>query len=151
MICVVQRVLEASVEVDLRTVGAIGAGLLVLASIERDDTAAELEWTVNKLITLRIFRCCEKHFHIDVQQAGGSLLLVSNFTVAAATRAGRRPSFDPAMPPAQAEPMFERFLQIARATGVPVQTGKFGADMKIRSINDGPTTFLVRSDPKTTA
>ncbi|HZN68966.1 MAG TPA: D-aminoacyl-tRNA deacylase, partial [Tepidisphaeraceae bacterium] len=94
MIAVVQRVMEASVVVAGETVGRIGNGLLVLAAVHETDTPSDVQWTAAKLASLRIFRNGDKHFDLDVRQAQGSILLVSNFTVAAATRQGRRPSFD---------------------------------------------------------
>src|SRR6478672_8016819 len=148
MIAVVQRVSEAAVRVDGEAVGQIGPGLLVLASVHRDDTDADLDWMANKLVTMRIFRNpqdAEKYFDIDVKQAGGSVLLVSNFTVAAETRRGRRPSFDAAAPPEEGRPLFDRLIEAIRATGVPVQTGRFGAEMKVSLVNDGPVTLLVDS------
>lgn len=146
MICVIQRVTEASVTVDNQVVGKIGQGLLVLAAVERGDTAAEAEWTAAKIVSLRIFRCCEKHFDVDVKQVGGSILLISNFTVAAATRKGRRPSFDPAADPADAEPIFNELVRATKALGIPVETGRFGASMQVSLVNDGPSTFLVQTD-----
>ena len=146
MICIVQRVNEAKVTVDDQIVGQIGQGLLVLAAIERGDTSAEAEWTAAKLVSMRIFRCCEKHFDVDVKVMNGSILLVSNFTVAAATRKGRRPSFDPAADPADAERIFDDLVRAVKAQGVPVQTGRFGASMLVSSVNDGPATFIVRTD-----
>ncbi|WP_428939185.1 D-aminoacyl-tRNA deacylase [Fontivita pretiosa] len=146
MICIVQRVTEAKVTVDHEIVGQIGPGLLVLAAVERDDTLADAQWTADKLVCLRIFRCCEKHFDVDVKQIGGSVLLVSNFTVAADTRRGRRPSFDGAMDPKLAEPIFEKLVEAVRQHGIPVQTGRFGASMLVSCTNDGPATFIVRTD-----
>src|SRR4051812_29391468 len=146
MICVVQRVTNASVVVESETVGAIGPGILVLAAVERGDTPADAEWTAGKLVGLRIFRCCEKHFDVDVKTIGGSILLVSNFTVAAATRKGRRPSFDPAAEPEAGERIFDDLVRAVKALGVPVQTGRFGADMRVSLVNDGPATFIVQTD-----
>lgn len=145
MICVVQRVTEAKVEVDGQTVGRIGPGMLVLAAVEREDSAEDVQWTANKLVGLRIFRSGDKHFDVDVKQAGGSVLLVSNFTVAGATRKGRRPSFDAAAGPEAGRKLFDDLVAAVRALGVEVQTGVFGADMKVSLTNDGPATFLVRS------
>ena len=148
MICVVQRVCEAKVDVDGQTVGRIGPGMLVLAAVQREDTAEDVQWTANKLIGLRIFRSGDKHFDIDVKQAGGSVLLVSNFTVAGATRKGRRPSFDGAAPPDMGRKLFDDLVAAVRALGVEVQTGQFGADMKVSLTNDGPATFIVSSGVK---
>ncbi|MBC7783770.1 MAG: D-tyrosyl-tRNA(Tyr) deacylase [Burkholderiales bacterium] len=146
MIAVVQRVRSASVTVDAQIVGRIDLGLCVLASIVRDDSESDLIWMAEKLTTLRIFPSgADKAFDLDVRQIGGAMLLISNFTVAAATRRGRRPSFDSAMPPAQALEMFDRFVAIARATGIPTGTGRFGADMIVNIENDGPATFVVDS------
>jgi D-tyrosyl-tRNA(Tyr) deacylase len=147
MITIVQRVLEAKVVVDGQTVGAIGPGLLALAAVVKGDTDQEIEWTAQKLAGLRIFRneTGEKHFDRDVRDVGGAILLVSNFTVSAATRQGRRPSLDRAAEPALAEAMFARFVDAVRATGVPVQTGRFAAHMKVSLTNDGPATFILDS------
>ena len=148
MIAIVQRVLEARVDVASETVGAISHGLLVLASVVNDDTPADAEWLAQKLVTLRIFRNEDKHFDLDVAQVGGSILLVSNFTVAAETRKGRRPSLIAAAGPEQGERLFNHLVECVRALGVPVATGKFGADMQVHLINDGPATFIVQTDPK---
>lgn len=145
MITVVQRVLSASVTLSGEIVGQIGPGLLALAAVHRDDTEADLIWTANKLVGLRIFRNGEKHFDRDVRETGGAVLLVSNFTVAGATRHGRRPSLDAAASPDQGRILFEKFVQIVCSTGVPVQTGQFGADMLVKLENDGPVTFLIDS------
>ena len=145
MIAVVQRVLEASVTVAGRVVGRIGAGMVVLGAVEAGDTEADLEWVAGKLVGLRIFRNGDKHFDRDVQQIGGSVLLVSNFTVAAETAKGRRPSLSKAAPPEEARVMFEKFVAAARRLGVPVETWEFGADMQVALVNDGPVTVLVES------
>jgi D-tyrosyl-tRNA(Tyr) deacylase len=146
MITVVTRVLEARVRVEGQVVGEIGRGLLALAAVCRGDGEKDLAWTAGKLVQLRVFPDdADKAFDRDVLQVGGSILLVSNFTVAAETKRGRRPSFDPAMPPAEAEPVFARFVELVGATGVPVATGRFGANMQVASVNDGPVTFLLDS------
>ena len=147
MIVIVQRVLEAKVEVEGKTVGAIGPGLLALAAVVKGDTDRDLDWTAAKIAGLRIFRDAggEKHFDRDVREVGGSILLVSNFTVSAATRHGRRPSLDRAAEPAVAQAMFEKFVEAVRRQGVNVHTGRFAADMKISLVNDGPATFIVDS------
>jgi D-tyrosyl-tRNA(Tyr) deacylase len=149
MISIVQRVSQASVTVENETVGQIGPGLLVLAAVEQGDTPADAEWLAAKIVGLRIFRCCEKHFDVDVKTIGGSVLLVSNFTVAAATRKGRRPSFDPAAEPEVAERIFDDLVQAVKAQGVPVQTGRFRTAMMVSLVNDGPATFIVQTDRKT--
>jgi D-tyrosyl-tRNA(Tyr) deacylase len=149
MICVVQRVTEARVVVAGEIVGQIDHGLAVLASIERNDTTEKLKWTAAKLAGLRIFRSADgaKHFDQDVTQVGGAMLLISNFTVAADTRKGRRPSLDSAADPATGEKLFAAFVEEVKALGVRVSTGRFGADMKVHLVNDGPATFIVRTDP----
>jgi D-aminoacyl-tRNA deacylase len=146
MICIVQRVTEAQVSISGQVFGRIGPGMLVLAAVERGDTPADAQWVASKLVGLRIFRAGDKHFDIDVKQSGGSGLLVSNFPVAAATRKGRRPSFDPAADPADAERIFDDLVRAVQALGVQVETGQFGADMQVTSTNDGPATFVVQSD-----
>jgi D-tyrosyl-tRNA(Tyr) deacylase len=145
MICVVQRVSQASVTVEGNIVGQIGPGMLVLAAVQREDTSADIAWTAAKLAGLRIFRSGEKHFDLDVKQSGGSVLLVSNFTVAANTRYGRRPSLDGAASPEMGQKLFDELVKAVAASGVGVATGQFGADMKVELVNDGPTTFLVNS------
>lgn len=145
MIAVVQRVSEAVVRVGEETVGQIGPGLLVFAAVHRIDTDADVAWMGNKLAFLRLFRNGDKAFDHDVRQAGGAVLLVSNFTVAAATRQGRRPSFDAAADPARGRELFDQLIAVVRALGVPVETGRFGADMAVSLVNDGPVTVIVDS------
>jgi D-aminoacyl-tRNA deacylase len=144
--CIVQRVTEAHVSVDGQVVGRIGPGMLVLAAVERGDTMSQVEWTAGKLVAMRIFRSGEEHFEADIKQIGGSILLISNFTVAAATRKGRRPSFDAAMDPKDAQAVFDQLVGAVRAFGVPVETGQFGAMMLVSSTNDGPATFVVETE-----
>lgn len=148
MIAVVQRVTSARVDVDGQTVGAIDHGLLVLASVVHDDTEADAEWLAQKLVTLRIFRNGDKHFDLDVTQVNGSILMVSNFTVAAETRKGRRPSLDAAARPERGQVLFDHLVQCVQSLGVNVATGRFGANMQVHLVNDGPATFVVQTDPK---
>jgi len=145
MIAVVQRVTEASVVVAGETVGRIGAGLLVLAAVHRTDTQSDIAWTANKLVGLRIFRSGEKYFDADVKQVGGSILLVSNFTVAANTREGRRPSFIAAAETETGRARFDQLVGAVRALGVTVETGRFGAEMLVSLVNDGPVTVIIDS------
>ena len=145
MITIVQRVSEARVTVAGEVVGQIGPGLLALAAVVRGDTEKDLEWTAAKLAVLRIFRSDGKHFDKDARETGGSILLVSNFTVAASCRQGRRPSLDRAAEPAVAEALFAKLVEATRGQGVPVETGRFAADMKVSLINDGPATFILDS------
>jgi D-aminoacyl-tRNA deacylase len=149
MIAVVQRVLNARVDVAGETVGAIPHGLLVLVSVVHDDTESDAEWFAQKLIGLRIFRNGDKHFDQDIMQVGGSMLLCSNFTVAAETRRGRRPSLDGAARPEQGEKLFTHLVECVQRLGVTVATGKFGANMQVHLVNDGPSTFIVQTDRKT--
>jgi D-tyrosyl-tRNA(Tyr) deacylase len=145
VIAVLQRVTDAQVVVEGRVVGRIGAGLAALVAVHATDTDADVQWTAAKLVSLRIFRNGDKHFDVDVRQAGGSVLLVSNFTVAAATRHGRRPSFDAAAPPDKGRQLFDALTAAVRAQGVTVQTGEFGADMAVSLVNDGPVTVIIDS------
>ena len=146
MISVLQRVREARVDVDGQTVGAIGAGLLVLVCAERGDTEAEADRLLAKILKLRIFSDAAGKMNQSVQDIGGGLLLVSQFTLAADTRSGMRPSFTTAAPPADAERGFNRLVEICRQSHPPgVETGRFGAHMVISLVNDGPVTFLLRA------
>jgi D-tyrosyl-tRNA(Tyr) deacylase len=145
MIAVIQRVSEALVLVGSHTVGSIGPGLLALVAVHGTDTPADVAWTANKLVGLRVFDRGGKGFDLDVRQVGGQVLLVSNFTVAAATRSGRRPSFDPASDPARGLELFDALVEAVRATGVPVRTGQFGADMRVILTNEGPVTLILDS------
>ncbi len=150
MIAVVQRVTEARVTVGETIVGEIGIGLLAFVSIVREDDAKDVAWMTAKLTSLRIFRDEtgigeRRHFDKSVFDVGGSILLVSNFTVAADTKKGRRPSFDAAAVPVVGRATFDRLIDAARATGAPVATGEFGGDMRVSLVNDGPATFIVNS------
>jgi D-aminoacyl-tRNA deacylase len=145
MIAIIQRVTAAAVRVDGQVVGQIDSGLLALVSVTKADGDEDAAWMARKLTGLRIFRNADKHFDLDVTQAGGKVLLVSNFTVSAATRQGRRPSFDAAADPANGRKWFDALVEAVRTTGVEVETGQFGADMQVELINDGPATFILDS------
>jgi D-tyrosyl-tRNA(Tyr) deacylase len=147
MICVVQRVLQGKVTVAGETVAEIGPGLLILAAVEVGDGDTEVVWTAAKIAGLRIFPSADgsKYFDRDVRQAGGSVLLVSNFTVAAETASGRRPSLSNAAAPEVGRVYFEKLVEAVGAQGVPVQTGRFGAEMEVSLVNDGPVTFIVET------
>lgn len=145
MIAVVQRVLSARVTVEGAVVGEIGAGLCVLVAVERDDTDQDVAWMASKLATLRVFRNGDKYFDLDVKQIGGGILLVSNFTVAADTSSGRRPGLSPAAAPDVGRVDFDKLVAAVRGLDVPVQTGQFGAEMKVDIANDGPVTLVVSS------
>lgn len=153
MKCVVQRVARASVEVQGRTVGSIGRGLVVLAGMERGDMPADRAWTAAKLPDLRIFEDADGKMNLSVRDlaaAGGEagILLVSNFTLAGDARKGRRPSFDGAMPAEEAREEFARFVEDVRAAAgerVRVETGEFRAMMRVSLVNDGPVTLILHS------
>lgn len=146
MIAVAQRVTEARVTVAGRVVGEIETGLLALVAVAREDTPADAEWMAQKLTTLRIFPKGDKHFDLSVTDVPGTgILLVSNFTVSADTRQGRRPSLSAAASPDVAVERFEALVAAVRATGARVATGEFGGDMRVALTNDGPATFIVNS------
>lgn len=141
MKALLQRVRQAHVEVDGETVGAIGPGLLVLLCAEPDDTPAVAERLLAKILKLRIFADAAGKMNHSLQDVGGGLLVVSQFTLAADTRGGNRPSFGGAAPPAEGERLYEHFVAAARACHPQVATGRFGADMQVHLINDGPVTI----------
>ena len=141
MIALVQRVRQARVEVDAAVVGAIGTGLLVLVCAEPTDTAVQAARLVDKLLRLRIFSDEDGKMNRSLQDVGGGLLLVSQFTLAADTSAGNRPSFTGAAPAAQGRALYEETLRLARARHALVQAGVFGADMQVHLVNDGPVTI----------
>jgi D-tyrosyl-tRNA(Tyr) deacylase len=145
MKAVLQRVSEASVEIEGRVIGAIGRGLLVLLGIEAEDRPATGDLLARKSAALRIFEDDAGKMNRSVLEVGGSLLVVSQFTLLADLRKGNRPSFIAAAPPEQAEPLYERFCASLRAQGVPVATGRFGARMAVRLVNDGPVTIWLDS------
>jgi D-tyrosyl-tRNA(Tyr) deacylase len=145
MICVIQRVSEASVAVGGQVISHIGPGLLVLSAVHATDQDDDIDWTARKLASLRIFAKDERNFDLDVKEIGGSILLVSNFTVAADVRKGRRPSLDAAASPQVGREKFDRFVTAVRALGVRTETGEFGADMKVSLANEGPVTFILNS------
>src|SRR5262245_7225637 len=139
---VLQRVSEAKVTVEGRIVGQIGPGILVLFGVEKGDDDAKLDYHVGKLLKLRIFADEAGKMNRSVQDINGSLLIVSQFTLAGDCRKGNRPGFDNAMPPAEAERMYELFVRKLRNTStLDVQTGSFGAMMQVSLVNDGPVTF----------
>ncbi len=143
---VVQRVNEASVAVDGRTVGRIGAGLLVLAGFEAADGEADLAWMAGKIVRMRIFADADGVMNRSVQEAGGEILAVSQFTLFASVKKGNRPSWSRAAPGEVSQPLFERFVEkLSGELGKPVPTGVFGADMQVSLINDGPVTISLDS------
>ena len=147
MIALLQRVAEASVRVDGEIVGQIGQGLLVLLCAERGDTKKEADTLLTKLLAYRVFYDADGKMNLNVGQVGGGVLLVPQFTLAADTRSGTRPSFTPAAPPDEARRLFDYAVGKAQAVHPAVQTGRFGADMKVALINDGPVTFWLQVPP----
>jgi D-tyrosyl-tRNA(Tyr) deacylase len=138
-----QRVSRAAVRVDGQTVGSIDKGLLVLLGVEQDDGERELEYFADKTAELRIFPDDEGRMNRSVEEVGGGVLVVSQFTLAAATRKGRRPSYSKAADPDRAEAIYERFMTRLRERGLPVAAGVFQAMMEVELVNDGPVTILL--------
>lgn len=146
---VIQRVLEASVMVDEKVVGAIGSGLLVLLGIEDADTKDDVEWLSNKITGLRLFDDADGVMNLSVKDIGGDILIISQFTLLASTKKGNRPSYIKASKPPIAVPLYEQMIDTLRNDlGKPVQTGIFGADMKVSLINNGPVTITIDSKNK---
>jgi D-tyrosyl-tRNA(Tyr) deacylase len=139
----IQRVREARVEVDGACVGEIGQGLLALVGVQPADDAASVQRLLQRLLNYRVFSDADGKMNLSLRDVQGGLLLVSQFTLAADTRSGLRPSFSTAAPPAQGRELFELLLSEARAQHAPVASGRFGADMQVQLINDGPVTFLL--------
>ena len=143
---VIQRVKEASVAVDREICGKIGAGLLVLAGFEADDSAADLEWMAGKIVRLRLFADENGVMNRSVVEAGGEILAVSQFTLYASVKKGNRPSWSRAARGDVSQPLFDRFVaSLSAELGKPVPTGIFGADMAVSLINDGPVTLSIDS------
>jgi D-tyrosyl-tRNA(Tyr) deacylase len=146
---VIQRVLEASVVVDEKVVGSIQNGLLVLLGIEDADTEEDIHWLSNKIVGLRLFDDAEGVMNVSVKDIGGDILLISQFTLMASTKKGNRPSYIKASKPPIAVPLYEQMIAtLANDLGKAVQTGIFGADMKVSLINNGPVTITIDSKNK---
>ena len=145
MIALIQRVTSAAVHVAEQEIAQIDHGLLALIGIEKTDTWPQAEKLAQKLLNYRIFSDADDKMNNNVQQAEGSILLVSQFTLAASTKKGNRPGFDPAMPPAEAEAFFTRFCEHMQSLYPRIQTGEFGADMQVSLVNDGPVTFWLQT------
>ena len=141
MIALIQRVAHARVDVAGETVGQIGSGLLVLLGVQRDDDEAKAEKLLHKVSHYRVFSDAEGKMNLNVQQAGGSLLVVSQFTLAAETDKGLRPSFSNGADPVTAERLYDYFVAACRSASLPTETGRFAADMQVFLQNDGPVTF----------
>jgi D-tyrosyl-tRNA(Tyr) deacylase len=147
MIALLQRVSLARVEVDGACVGAIGSGLLVLVCAERGDGEAEADRLLARVLGYRIFGDAEGRMNLSLRDVGGGLLLVPQFTLAADTHKGMRPSFTPAAAPAEGERLFDYFAARARSAYTMVETGRFGAHMQVSLTNDGPVTIWLRVEP----
>lgn len=144
----IQRVSEASVTINNRVHGKIDRGLLLFVGIEHDDTTEDIDWLVKKISQLRIFADSEGKMNLSVQDVNGSALVISQFTLHASTKKGNRPSYIRAARPEIAVPLYEQFIQSLANENVPVETGEFGADMKVQLINDGPVTIWIDSRDK---
>lgn len=146
MIAVIQRVSEASVTIEEEITAQIQSGLLVLVGIEEADGSEDIEWLAGKIVNLRIFNDDQGVMNVSVKDCGGEIILVSQFTLQASTKKGNRPSYIKAAKPEIAVPVYEKFiLAVSQQLGKTVQTGVFGADMKVSLINDGPVTILMDS------
>ena len=148
MIGLLQRVSRASVSVEGEFVGRIGRGLLVLAAVERGDGEAQAKRLAERIVGYRVFPDEEGRMNRSLQQIGGELLLVSQFTLAADTRKGTRPGFSKAAPPEEGERLFGQLVAEARALGIDVETGVYGADMDVELVNSGPVTILLQARPR---
>lgn len=142
---VLQRVSHASVTVEEKVIGKIQRGFLLLVGVTHDDAMEDMEYLVRKIVQMRIFEDEEGKLNRSIQDIGGEILSVSQFTLYADTKKGNRPSFSKAAPGDVALEMFEQFNGLLRESGVPVETGQFGADMKVELLNDGPVTILLDS------
>lgn len=145
MRAVIQRVQRASVVAGGETTGSIGSGLLVLLGAGRGDTEEDVRYVARKIADMRIFSDAEGKFNLSLAEVGGAILLVSQFTLYAGTRKGRRPSFTDAAPPERAEALVEQCATIWREEGIHVETGRFGAHMEVSLVNDGPVTIILDS------
>ena len=151
MKALLQRVTAAQVTVEGKVVGKIGHGLVVFVGIANDDTADDVVYLARKIIELRIFEDTEGKFNLSILDVSGELLLVSQFTLLANTRRGRRPGFTDAAPPDIAEALFNQFVEQVRTTGLKVETGKFQTHMHVEINNDGPVTIMIDSHERLTS
>jgi D-aminoacyl-tRNA deacylase len=145
---VIQRVKEARVRVDGKIIGEIGTGVLVLLGVEIGDTLAQAEWLAEKIVNLRIFADAAGKMNLALQEVQGEMLAVSQFTLAGNCAKGRRPSFDTAAAPEEANRLYTYFMGKVWEFGIPVQSGIFQADMEVALVNDGPVTFILESPKK---
>lgn len=145
MIVVLQRVTQAKVDIDEKTVGQIGKGLMVLVCAEKGDTDEKARLLAQRLLRYRVFEDENGKMNLSVTDVKGGLLLISQFTLAADTTRGNRPSFTPAAPPDEGKRLFDIFVQETKKSGLTVQTGQFGAYMRVSLVNDGPVTLTLRN------
>lgn len=143
---ILQRVTQSSVTVDHQIIGQINKGINLLVGISKTDRLEELQWMANKCLTLRIFPDEQGRMSNSIQDINGKILIISQFTLYGDCRKGRRPSYDNASPPDQAEPLYDQFVALLRQSGLTVETGKFGAMMQVSIENDGPVTFVLDRD-----
>ena len=148
MKAVLQRVSQSSVTVNSEIVGSVGRGILVLLGIERGDSHTDVEWMTRKIAELRMFEDSDGKMNLSIEDVGGEVLVVSQFTLCADCRKGRRPGFDQAAEPAVAEKLYNDVIEALRARGLRVSTGKFAAMMDVALVNSGPVTFLLDSKIK---
>lgn len=147
MIALLQRVSEANVSVDGERIAQIGRGILTLVAVEHGDGGSEVGRMAERLLRFRLFADGEGRMNLDIGEAGGELLLVPQFTLAADTDSGHRPSFSGSAPPQAARRLFDALIETVRAQGQPVVSGRFGADMRVALVNEGPVTFWLRVMP----
>lgn len=145
MKAVIQRVQYATVKVDGRLIGQCKKGFMILLGVGEEDTEKDVDVLVNKICKLRVFEDEAGKMNLSIQDAGGEMLVISQFTLYAECRKGNRPSFIKAAPPVMAIPLYERFVEGVKNTGISVETGEFGADMKVELLNDGPVTIVLES------
>ncbi|RDE18333.1 D-tyrosyl-tRNA(Tyr) deacylase [Motiliproteus coralliicola] len=145
MLALIQRVSQASVTINNEVNGQIGPGILLLLGVQKGDDQASADKLLKKVLAYRIFADADDKMNLSLSQTGGGLLVVSQFTLAADTRKGLRPSFSSAAPPALGEELYDYFVEQARRLHPTVETGRFGADMKVALLNDGPVTFMLES------
>jgi D-tyrosyl-tRNA(Tyr) deacylase len=145
MKAVIQRVTRAQVEVEGKSVGSISTGILALVGVEKGDTHADADWLAEKMVNLRMFEDEGGKMNVSVRDSGGSILAVSQFTLAGNCSKGRRPSFDTAAPPDEATRLYDYFVEKLKDTGIPVATGIFQAEMQVSLVNDGPVTFILET------
>ena len=146
MIAIIQRVSEASVKIEGQIKGQIGVGFMVLLGITHTDTQEDVEWLAKKIVGMRIFSDEESRMNLDLETVNGNILLISQFTLHASTKKGNRPSFIEAARPEIAIPLYEKMItQLENLLGKSIQTGEFGADMKVSLVNDGPVTIIIDS------